>query len=113
MIRSRTRAIVLANVVAGLDNPRAIDYIINSPGRPGEAGKEEPRVEVQVKRVVVAEGSTVALLFGQPTDDSTKVIVAALDRRQAFDLAEFASQVDGPVVVDVPDWAVLAVLELP
>lgn len=70
-------------------------------------------MEVQVLRVMASEESSVALLFGQPTNDSTKVVVAGLDRDEAIAFAKYANELDGPVLVDVPEWAVLAVLELP
>jgi hypothetical protein len=70
-------------------------------------------VKVQVERVLIPAGSTVGIVFGRPVNDFTKVIAGGADYREAAALGELISQSDEPVVVEMPDWAVLGILELP
>lgn len=73
-------------------------------------------MRVQVTGVMVESGSTIGIGHGIPEGDETKLVVFGGDRRQMAALAVAAAmaEIDGEsIVVDVPDWAVLEIRELP
>jgi hypothetical protein len=79
-------------------------------------GKEEARMKIRVTAIFVPAGSTIGLGRGVPEGDDTKVVEFAGDWRSMAELALMASAAedDGEqLVVEIPDWSVLAVRELP
>lgn len=69
-------------------------------------------MEIRVERVIIPLGSTVGFGFGHPLGDETVRFVFAGDADPMFDLAVAIASV-GPVVADVPEWAIVDRLELP
>jgi hypothetical protein len=69
--------------------------------------------QVQVIRIAIAADGTDALVYGQLVDDPTKVAVASMATEGALLLAAQAHMQEEPLVLDMPDEAVFAVLELP
>jgi hypothetical protein len=70
-------------------------------------------MRIKVQQVIVPADSTVGYVIGVPVDDGTKLVVAGADRRGAIELGESFASADEQPEVDVPDWAVITVLELP
>ena len=70
-------------------------------------------MEIEVQQVIVPIGSTIGYVIGQPTNDGTKVVVAAGDQRVLFHIAEAMAISEGPVIAEVPDWAILRIFERP
>ena len=70
-------------------------------------------MEIEIKQVIVPVGSTIGFVIGTPTNDATKVIVAAGDQRVLESIVEAMGEAEGPLVAEVPDWAILRVYELP
>ena len=82
------------------------------PGSPGGRGKENP-MRVQVERVVIPFGSTIGFGFGR-TDDGTVHVAFVGDARRMYGLGEEISEADEPVVVEVPEGAIVGMaMELP
>lgn len=73
-------------------------------------------MKLRLTAVFVPAGSTIGLGRGIPEGDDTKVVEFAGDWREMAQmaLAAAAAEADGEqLVVDIPDWAVIAVSELP
>lgn len=73
-------------------------------------------MRIQVTGVMVEGSSTIGIGHGIPEGDETKLVVFAGDARPMIGLALACAQaeLDGEtIVVDVPDWAVLEIRELP
>ena len=68
-------------------------------------------MQIQVDRIVVPVGSTVGYGMGR-TDDGTVAVLFAGDHRAMAAIGEAISESDEPIVVDVPEWAILDRQEL-
>jgi hypothetical protein len=75
--------------------------------------KEVMRVEIEIQQVIVPVGSTIGYVIGQPVGDGTKVVVAAADHRVLSAIVDAMFEADGPVIGEVPDWAILRIYETP
>lgn len=96
-----------------LDNVAGIGYIMRTPeGR--EAGRKEVN-ELEMRVIQVAfQADGQVLVLGIPTNDATKVVVAAASSpREALLLAMAVATQDGDIVVDPPEDAIVAILEQP
>jgi hypothetical protein len=69
-------------------------------------------MEIRITQVTIGVGETTGIVIGVPTNDETKIVFAGADWRAAFALGEAITQGMEPVV-EVPDWAILRILELP
>ncbi len=70
-------------------------------------------MEIEIRQVIVPIGSTIGYVIGEPTNDATKVVVAAGDQRVLTTIVEAMAEAEGPLVAEVPDWAILRVFEKP
>lgn len=70
-------------------------------------------MEVRVEQVAIPAGSTIGFVSGRLVNDPTKVVIAAAEGRSAAALGEALEALDEAIIVDIPDWAVLEILELP
>lgn len=66
-------------------------------------------MKIRVEQIAIVEGT--AFVSGKPVNDPTKVMVGAAEVMGAMVMA-LALQ-DGEIVVDMPDEAVVRILELP
>jgi hypothetical protein len=94
-----------------LDNVADIGYIISTP-EARETGRKEVSAMTNIRVTQVSFMANVAIVAGEPLDDGTKVLVGAADPREALPLA-MAVAAGVPVEVDMPDDAVIEVLEKP
>ena len=96
-----------------------IGYIMCIPGRTGSKSKgrrEVIRMRIQVMEIVVPGGSTIGIGRGFPEGDKTKVVTFGGDWRQMVDVAMLAAGAEAvgeELVIEIPDWAVLDIRELP
>jgi hypothetical protein len=70
-------------------------------------------VKVQVTTVAIPMGSSIGYGAGFPEGDETKQVYFAGDWRPMAGLGEAIATADDPIVIDVPDWAILEIRELP
>lgn len=73
-------------------------------------------MRIQVTAVYIPAGSTIGIGRGFPEGDETKLVVFGGDWRPMAGLAmmAMAAEAEGePLVVDIPDWTVLEIRELP
>lgn len=73
-------------------------------------------MRIQVTGVMVPMGSTIGFGRGFPEGDETKLVHFVGDARPMMELAiagALADAMDESIVVDVPDWAILDIEELP
>lgn len=66
-----------------------------------------------VETVLVREGETVGWGFGRSESDPGVVFVFGGDVRSMVELGQAMLAADGPLTVDVPDWAIVDRLERP
>lgn len=69
-------------------------------------------MEIRITQVTIGVGETTGIVIGIPTNDPTKVVFAGADWRAAWVLGEQLTRGEEPIA-DVPDWAILRILELP
>jgi hypothetical protein len=86
---------------------------MGAPGDRQQGRKEVDAMEIEVQQLIVPMGSTIGYVIGHPVGDGTKVIVAAGDQRVLLTIAEAMTESEGPVVAEVPDWAILRIYERP
>lgn len=85
---------------------------ISVPGSPGESRKEAQMVKVMVEEVAIAAHSTIGIARGK-ADDGT-VVVTFAGPWQAMESLGWAMVAAGePIAVEVEDWQVLDVAEVP
>lgn len=70
-------------------------------------------MEIEVQQLIVPIGSTIGYVIGQPVGDHTKVVVAAGDQRVLMTIAEAMAEGEGPLIAEIPDWAVIRIYERP
>jgi hypothetical protein len=86
---------------------------MDAPGDRQQGRKEVDGMEIEVQQLIVPLGSSIGYVVGRPTNDHTKVVVAAGDQRVLTAIAEAMSEAEGPLIADVPDWAILRIYERP
>lgn len=69
-------------------------------------------MEIRVTQVTIGVGETTGIVIGVPTNDETKIVFAGAEWRAAYALGEAITRGEQPIT-DVPDWAILRILELP
>lgn len=65
--------------------------------------------KIQVDQIAIENGE--AYVLGRPVNDGTKVLIGAAEVRGAMLMA--IELQGGPIVVDMPDEAVVRIVELP
>lgn len=70
-------------------------------------------MKLLIETVAIPAGSTIGYGVGRPIDDWTKEVLFAGDSRMMGNLGQAITDSIDPIVVDVPEWAVLDIRELP
>lgn len=73
-------------------------------------------MRIQVTGIMVGSGSTIGIGYGIPEGDETKLVIFGGDARPMIGLALACAraELDGEhIVVDLEDWAILEIRELP
>lgn len=70
-------------------------------------------MKVQVTDIAIPVGSSIGYGRGFPEGDTTKQVIFAGDWRPMAGLGLMLEATDVEIVIDVPDWAILEILELP
>lgn len=68
-------------------------------------------MKIRIEQIAILPGT--AVVTGRPVNDGTKVVAAEADVAGAMLMAIAMQESDEPMVVDVPDWAIRTILELP
>ena len=70
-------------------------------------------MKLQIETVAVSSGLSIGFGIGVPVNDSTKRVLFAGDWRAMTGLGEAMAASDEPIEVEVPDFAIIAIAELP
>lgn len=70
-------------------------------------------MKIQVMEIAIPAGSTIGYGRGIPEGDPTKRVTFAGDWRPMAGLGVMLEAADAEIVIDVPDWAILEIEQLP